>query len=65
MHTRFLIGVICHILNEFRTDILEFVFQLDGFGDRHTVFGDFRRTPALFEDYIAALRTGQEHERGR
>ena len=53
--TSLFIGIVRDILNQFRADVLKFVFQFNAFGHGDTIFGDLWCTPALLKNNIATL----------
>ena len=51
------VGLLRDLLDQFRTDLLVRILQLDLASDGHTVVGDRRCAPLALEDYVATLRT--------
>ena len=43
-------------LNQFGSDVLELVLEVNRFGNCHTVLGDLGAAPALLDDDVTTLR---------
>ena len=50
------VGLTGGLFDQLHTQVLERVIQFDIFGDSHTIFGDFGRTPAFVQNSVAAAR---------
>ena len=50
-----LVCVVGYVLDEFGSDVLELVLQLDGLGNRDTVLGDLGAAPGALDDDVSAL----------